>query len=190
MMTPEMIVDEAQSRANAEYGRIRRETVAYARNMLGPTAEHVFDAALPKVFVIPKLDRAATPAPEPRPVGVIPGEALLGKAVQHRGLRYTWGGDGVSTFDCSALTQRAAKDIGVTIGRTTYDQIRSGQEIAWGQQQIGDLVFSRFSDTDGVWETPEHVSIWAGNGKVFEAGDPIDFYAWGDRGTVRVRRIA
>lgn len=132
----------------------------------------------------------ATPAPITAPGNVSPrGETLLAKAAVHRGLPYTWGGDGVSTFDCSALTQRAAGDIGIHIGRTTYEQIKAGYEVNWGQREIGDLVFSRFSDTDGVWETPEHVSIWAGNGKVLEAGNPIDYYTWGDRGTVRVRRV-
>lgn len=102
-----------------------------------------------------------------------------------RGKKYTWGGDTFNTFDCSAVVVKGARDIGIKVPRVTYDQFTTGQEIRWGQQQIGDLLFSRFSSPS----TPEHVSIWAGNGKVYEAGDPVDFYNWGDRGTVRVRRI-
>lgn len=114
------------------------------------------------------------------------GERFLASAQRGtRGKRYTWGGDTFSTWDCSALVVYAGRDLGIAFPRTTYQQINSGKEIPWGQQQIGDLVFSRFSAPG----TPEHVSIWAGNGKVYEAGDPIDFYAWGNRGTVRVRRV-
>lgn len=139
---------------------------------------------LPERLIIPGANISSGNPTAPR------GEILLGNAVKHRGKPYVWGGDSISTFDCSALTQRAARDMGIMIGRTTYDQIHDGIEVPFAGVQIGDLVFSRFSDTDGVWETPEHVSIWAGNGKVFEAGNPIDFYAWGNRGVVRVRRIA
>lgn len=136
--------------------------------------------------LIPRVPDAPWAAAAPSPQRLVPlGEAILGNAVAHRGKRYTWGGNGIDAFDCSALTQRAHRDVCIAIGRTTYDQISQGREIPWGEQQIGDLIFSRFSAPN----RPEHVSIWAGNGKVFEAGDPLDFYAWGDRGVVRVRRM-
>lgn len=151
-------------------------------------------AALPpeaKVFV---PERFIVPGAAPKPAAPQPSsgvnEAFLAKATVHRGKRYQWGGTGNPSFDCSGLTQWAAREVGIEIGRTTYYQIHDGYEVPFSDVRIGDLVFSRFSDTDGVMETPEHVSIWAGNGKVFEAGDPIDYYNWGNRGYVRVRRIA
>lgn len=141
--------------------------------------------AIPDRLLVPGLVAEASPAPS----GSNRGEQILGKASSKRGLPYQWGGVGNPSFDCSGLTQWAANEVGIRIGRTTYDQVKNGIEVPFGEVQIGDLVFSRFSDTDGVMETPEHVSIWAGNGKVFEAGDPIGYYNWGDRGYVRVRRI-
>ena len=139
---------------------------------------------LPERFIIP-----GAPAPSPKIPGTVQalnlGEQLLGKAMQQRGRPYQWGGTGNPSFDCSGLTQWAARGVGINIGRTTYQQIQDGVEIPFDQVAIGDLVFSRWSDVN----TPEHVSIWAGNGKVFEAGDPIGFYNWGDRGFTRVRRV-
>jgi len=150
-------------------------------------AHRQLDEVLPKISGLEVPDLPKLPDLERPPVrkAVPMGERILGSAAAHRGLAYQWGGTGNPSFDCSGLTQRAHADNGITIGRTTYDQIKNGREIPWGQQQIGDLIFSRFS-APGV---PEHVSIWAGNGKVFEAGNPLDYYAWGDRGTVRVRRM-
>lgn len=140
---------------------------------------------------IPIPDRIVLPPigvePAPGPSTSLPrGEQFLACCVNGtRGKKYTLGGDSFTTFDCSALVVKGARDLGIAMPRVTYDQITKGQEIPWGQQQIGDLLFSRFSSPS----TPEHVSIWAGNGKVYEAGDPVDFYEWGQRGTVRVRRI-
>lgn len=168
------------------------DTAANVAPDLGLNPDHVrsqLEALVPKMpKLIPhkEFDGGQVPAPAVHPpIGLPRGEGILGSAAKHRGLRYTWGGNGIDTFDCSALTQRAHRDNGITIGRTTYDQIKQGREITWGEQQIGDLIFSRFSAPG----RPEHVSIWAGNGKVFEAGDPLDYYTWGSRGTVRVRRM-
>lgn len=141
--------------------------------------------SIPDRIIVPGL----VPEAEPPQSNSDRGNALLGKAASKRGLPYQWGGTGNPSFDCSGLTQWSAAQVGISIGRTTYDQLRNGIEIPFSDVRVGDLVFSRFSDTDGVMETPEHVSIWAGNGKVFEAGDPLGYYNWGDRGYVRVRRI-
>ena len=140
---------------------------------------------IPTRLIVPGLIEEAAPA---APVSD-KGEQILGKAASKRGMPYQWGGTGNPSYDCSGLTQWAAGELDIRIGRTTYDQIKDGVEVPFDQVRVGDLVFSRFSDTDCVMETPEHVSIWAGNGKVFEAGDPIGYYNWGERGYVRVRRI-
>lgn len=137
-------------------------------------------AAVPDKLIVPGL-RPDNPQNKP----FNKGEALLGAAVQKRGLQYQWGGIGNPSFDCSGLTQWAARNVGSAIGRTTYDQVHDGYSVPFKEVQIGDLLFSRFSNPT----RPEHVSIWAGNGKVFEAGNPLDFYNWGDRGYFEVRRV-
>lgn len=122
----------------------------------------------------------------PPPMPVDRGELFLAACVRNtRGLPYTWGGDTFRTFDCSALVVYGARELGIRMPRTTYDQINMGRSVRWEDRRIGDLIFSRFSGLN----RPEHVSIYAGNDKVYEAGDPIGFYGWGSRGTVEVRRI-
>lgn len=172
-------------------GQFERDLNARRAEVITEIAKHVpipkqqIENAIPKVILpeinLPLGTGSASPVTHLPPIG----ERILGSAAAHRGKRYVWAGDTFNTFDCSALTQRAHRDQGIAIGRTTHVQINQGREIPWGQHQIGDLVFSRFSAPN----TPEHVSIWAGNGKVFEAGDPLDYYVWGNRGTVRVRRM-
>ena len=114
------------------------------------------------------------------------GARVVASARKHTGKPYQWGGTGNPSFDCSGLTQFAYRDaLGIDIGRTTYDQIKNGKEVAFEDAQDGDLIFSNFSAPN----RPEHVSInIAGPDKVFEAGDPIGEYPWGNRGTVTVKR--
>lgn len=68
--------------------------------------------------------------------------------------------------DCSSLCQWSYYQIGKTISRTTYTQIKEGIEIQYGQPlQAGDMIFSNFS-SPGV---PEHVYMYSGNNTVIEA---------------------
>ncbi|MGM9544861.1 MAG: NlpC/P60 family protein [Romboutsia timonensis] len=60
--------------------------------------------------------------------------------------------------DCSGLCQWAYNDNGLSIPRTTYDQINQGKQVYLSQLKPGDLVFSYFS-SPGV---PEHVFMYAG----------------------------
>jgi cell wall-associated NlpC family hydrolase len=56
--------------------------------------------------------------------------------------------------------QYAYKQIGVDIPRTTFDQIKIGKPVQWGQFQPGDLIFSNKGG---------HVVMYVGNGKVIAA---------------------
>lgn len=134
-------------------------------------------------YVAPAKAEEPPPWPVTQPT-VSKGSRVLAHARKHTGKPYQWGGTGNPSFDCSGLTQWSYRQEGIEIGRTTFDQIKNGREIPFEEAQDGDLIFSRFSDRG-----PEHVSInIAGPDKVFEAGDPIGEYAWGDRGTVIVKR--
>lgn len=70
------------------------------------------------------------------------------------GTPYVWGGTSPNPgFDCSGFTQYVYRHFGVSIGRTTYDQIKDGVQVARGQLQPGDLVF--------FLELGETLTIWA-----------------------------
>lgn len=184
----EDILGGLQNEANKHWPGVKTKIISAIRNTSLDSAlkNHIIATLnLPEEIVIPGADQPIVAPAAPVLNGL--GEKFLANAVKRRGRPYTWAGDGIETFDCSALTQTAAREAGINIGRTTYDQIQDGREVEFSDVQIGDLVFSRFSTTGK--SKPQHVSIWAGNGKVFEAGNPIDFYTWGNRGAVRVRRI-
>jgi cell wall-associated NlpC family hydrolase len=73
---------------------------------------------------------------------------------------YVWGGTGPVGFDCSGLVMRAWQAAGVTLPRTTYDQVNAGTRITRGQLLPGDLVFT---NNDG------HVQLYIGSGRVIQA---------------------
>lgn len=80
------------------------------------------------------------------------------------GKPYVWGATGPSSFDCSGLTQAAYRSAGVSLPRTTYTQINSGQRVNRSELAPGDLVFF-FS---GI----SHVGIYVGNGQMIHAPHP------------------
>lgn len=67
---------------------------------------------------------------------------------------------GYRAFDCSGLMQWGFRQVGINIGRTTYDQIYNGHEVSLSSLQPGDLLF--YSDLG-------HVGMYIGNGQWIEA---------------------
>ena len=99
------------------------------------------------------------------------GDAILASARSQLGVPYVWGGTTPGKgLDCSGLTQYAHKANGIDISRTTYTQVKEGQEVSQSSAQPGDLIFSNWSNST----TPEHVSIYAGNSKIIHAPKPGD----------------
>lgn len=77
------------------------------------------------------------------------------------GKPYVYGATGPNSFDCSGLTQGAWAAAGVSIPRTTYDQVDFGSRVTADQLQPGDLVFF-YSDVT-------HVGLYIGGGKMIHA---------------------
>lgn len=80
-------------------------------------------------------------------------------ALAQRGKWYSTVPDGVTTFDCSLLVQKAYEAGGVRLPRTTYQQILVGTPVARANLLPGDLIFP----------SVEHVQLYIGNGQVVEA---------------------
>ncbi|MFF5963920.1 NlpC/P60 family protein [Streptomyces collinus] len=80
------------------------------------------------------------------------------------GKPYVWGAVGPGSYDCSGLTQAAWKAAGVTLPRTTYDQVNAGTAVPLSQAQPGDLVF--------FYDDVTHVGIYIGNGMMIHAPKP------------------
>lgn len=92
--------------------------------------------------------------------------SVLAYAQQFLGLPYVWGATGPSAFDCSGFTQHVFGKFGITLPRTTYDQVRLGSPVSYEQLKPGDLVFERKSSNG-----PEHVGIYIGGGKIIHAAN-------------------
>ena len=85
---------------------------------------------------------------------------VVNECIKHLKKRYVWGATGPDTFDCSGLTSYVYRTVfHIEIGRTTYDQINAGKEVAQKDLQPGDLVFPHAG----------HVAIYIGNGKMIHA---------------------
>ena len=83
---------------------------------------------------------------------------------------YVWGSEGPTTFDCSGLVYAAYKYAG--LGWPIWDRLNSGlyytytKQIPLAQMQPGDLIFYSYK---GTISTIHHMSIYAGNGMMWEA---------------------
>ncbi|MEV4785814.1 C40 family peptidase [Streptomyces tuirus] len=80
------------------------------------------------------------------------------------GKPYVWGAVGPGSYDCSGLTGAAWKAAGVTLPRTTYDQVNAGTTVPLSQARPGDLVF--------FYDDVTHVGIYIGNGMMIHAPKP------------------
>ncbi len=92
-------------------------------------------------------------------------EAFVEKVRSYIGVPYVWGGTNPKTgLDCSGLVQTAAREVGVTLPRVTYDQQHSGVEVdGIKNAKPGDLLILRNSG---------HVAVYIGNGKAIHAPRP------------------
>ncbi|MFR0357763.1 NlpC/P60 family protein [Streptomyces sediminimaris] len=80
------------------------------------------------------------------------------------GKPYVWGATGPDSYDCSGLTQAAWKAAGVSLPRTTYDQVDAGTTVSLADAQPGDLIF--------FYDDISHVGIYIGNGMMIHAPKP------------------
>ncbi|MFF4819386.1 C40 family peptidase [Kitasatospora sp. NPDC001309] len=93
-------------------------------------------------------------------------------ALGQLGTPYQWGGtcenshgaDPMGRCDCSSLMQMAYKAAGISLERTTYDQVKQGTAVSADALKPGDLLFTR-----GTAAVPEHVGMFIGSGLVVQA---------------------
>lgn len=73
--------------------------------------------------------------------GLTPGQRLLAAAETRAGDWYSYGSAGPSTFDCSGLVYWAARQIGITLPRTTSGMLGSSHLVRTYHPAAGDLAF-------------------------------------------------
>ncbi|GGL49909.1 C40 family peptidase [Planomonospora parontospora] len=151
----------------------------------------------------------AVPSPGPQAAPRLPGavpqavRTAIAWAMRALGTPYQWGGHCQApqrrpanpvqqNCDCSSLLQAAYRSAGVTLPRTTYEQVKVGRKVSIGEIAPGDLVFT--TGSGGTAARPGHVAMYIGGGKVIQAprtGDVVKLTDWTAyrRGVVAVVRI-
>jgi cell wall-associated NlpC family hydrolase len=133
--------------------------------------------------------------------GSTAGLTAVAAAESALGTPYQWGGsctdphgaDPSGWCDCSSLVQMAWAAAGVSLPRTTFQQVYAGTAVASvSDLQPGDLIF--IPGADGTASSPGHVGLYVGGGFLInapETGQVVQFAAvssWQSQ-IVAMRRI-
>lgn len=112
---------------------------------------------------------------------------IIAYASNFLGTPYLWGGTSPSTgFDCSGFTQYVYAHFGISLGRTTYDQINDGYGVSRAELQPGDLVFF------GKNGDPTHMGMYVGNNTYIHSprtGDVIKISSMDRPDYITARRV-
>lgn len=102
-------------------------------------------------------------------------QKVIDEAYKYYGWDYVSGGcsPDYGGFDCSGLVQYVYRQAGIDLPRLEKEQFAASQEISIDEIQPGDLLFYQNESSGG---SIGHVAIYIGDGKTFEAGDPIGVY--------------
>lgn len=101
-------------------------------------------------------------------------QEIMNEALKYEGWKYVYGGASPTTsFDCSGLVQWCYGKAGISLPRTAQAQYDATQHIPLSQAQAGDLIFFHSTYNAGTYIT--HVGIYAGNNRMYHAGDPIGY---------------
>jgi cell wall-associated NlpC family hydrolase len=162
-------------------GRRRKEliwAVALAIWATGCASTGAVPRPFPTTTRRPPAERAADSAGAPAVASSLPVDsyALVGTALDLRGVRYRNGGSDPRGFDCSGFTQYVFAQHGVALPRNVRDQFDRGKPVRPEDVREGDLLFF---ETDGSGAS--HVGIAVG-------GDSF-VHAPSTSGVVRVERV-
>ncbi len=116
----------------------------------------------PAVKVVkPVVKKPAVVKPPVEKVAVTGRGAVIAQfGLSQVGERYVWGASGPSTWDCSGLSQGAARAAGVSLPHQSGAQMSYGRAVSRSQLQPGDLVF---------WNG--HVAISLGGNRIVHAAN-------------------
>ena len=118
---------------------------------------------------------------------------VVAYAKEFLGIKYVYGANGPSSYDCSSFTQAVYKKFGYSLNRSAAGQYSNGTAISLSQVKPGDLLVWR---AYGSSSTATHVGIYVGNNMYIHASSTIGCitisnmsYGANVRELVGVRRI-
>lgn len=98
----------------------------------------------------------------------VTGDQVVAAAKKYLGTPYVFGGtDPDRGLDCSGLVQRAYRDLGIELPRTSREQARAGTA-------VGSLADARPGDILAFDSPVDHVAIYLGGNKMIAAPKPGD----------------
>ena len=99
------------------------------------------------------------------------GAAVVEYAKQYLGYKYVSGRASPSTgFDCSGFTSYVYKHFGITLNRSSKDQIKNGVAVEKSDLQLGDIVLFNNDANTAIG----HVGIYVGGDNFIHASNPSD----------------
>lgn len=153
---------------NQWYKVIYNSHIGYIRSDYLDLTEIPYENADSKkepLFFVDGKSTGVTPS-----AAVLKGESniaskIISKAKSYLGTPYVWGGTSPKGFDCSGLVQYVFQQNGISLPRTTTDQVKVGTYVSKTNLQPGDLVFLQNTYRQGV----SHVGIYIGDGQMIHA---------------------
>jgi cell wall-associated NlpC family hydrolase len=150
----------AQEKARLAALQAQQEAAARAKAAAFAAQQKAAQLAAAAKAAAQAASKGTPPAPT-APANSSVAEQAIAFAQKQLGKPYVWGATGPGSFDCSGLTQAAYKAAGISLPRTTYDQVNAGSRVSEANLQPGDLIFF-FSDVS-------HVGLYIGNGEMIHA---------------------
>lgn len=99
----------------------------------------------------------------------VSGSAVVNYACTFIGKPYVWGGTDPNTgADCSGFIQYVYRNFGISLPRSSYEQLSAGREVSYANAQPGDIIC--YSG---------HVAIYMGGGQIVHASNSAPYPAGG-----------
>jgi cell wall-associated NlpC family hydrolase len=117
----------------------------------------------------------------PSPAASAAAANVLRIADSYVGVKYVWGGNTPAQgFDCSGFTKYVFAKYGITLPRTSREQVRAGVAVPADFRDLipGDIML--FAEPG---QAISHVAIYAGNGRIIHASSSVGGVGYTDLNT-------
>ena len=94
-------------------------------------------------------------------------DRIVSYAKSKLGCKYVWATQGPNTFDCSGFTTYVYKHFGISLNRSSKDQIKNGTSVSKSNLKLGDIIIFKGSSNTSIG----HVGIYIGDNKFIHAAN-------------------